>query len=65
MIAKRVFEISYNEDEFRKAILLYYEALKNNGYVSSLTFQQEQPQRKSQAIEKKMWYDLIAPCSPE
>ena len=64
MIAKRVFEISYNEDEFKKAILLYNEALKNNGYVSSLTFQQEQPQRKSQAIEKKMWYDLISPCSP-
>ena len=47
MIAKRVSEISYNKDEFKKAIPLYNKALKNSGYASSLTFQQEQPKRKS------------------
>ena len=36
MIAKRVSEISYNEDEFKKAILLYNEALKNSGYCLSI-----------------------------
>ena len=54
MIAKRVSEISYNEDEFKKAIPLYNEALKNSGYASSLTFQQEQPKRKSRARKRNV-----------
>ena len=53
MIAKRISEISYNEDEFKKAIPLYNEALKNSGYASSLTFQQEQPKNKSRARKRK------------
>ena len=58
MIAKRVSEISYNEDEFKKAIPLYNEALKNSGYASSLTFQQEQPKRKSRARKRNViWFN--------
>ena len=47
MIAKRVSELSYNEDEFKKAIRLYKEALDNSGYASSLTIQQEESKKKS------------------
>ena len=55
---KRVSEISYNEDEFKKAIPLYNEALKNSGYASSLTFQQEQPKRKSRARKRNViWFN--------
>ena len=58
MIAKRVFEISYNEDEFKKAIPLNNKALKNSGYVSSFTFQQKQPKRKSRVRKKNMvWFN--------
>ena len=60
MIAKRVSEISYNEDEFEKAIPLYNEALKNSGYASSFTFQQEQPKRKSRARKRNVvWFDPL------
>ena len=58
MIAKRVSEISCNKGEFKKAIPLYNEALKNSGYASSLTFQQEQSKRKSRARKRNViWFN--------
>ena len=58
MIANRISEISYNEEKLKKAIPLYTEALKNIGYTSSLTFQQEQRNRKTRAT-REMWYGRI------
>ena len=54
MIAERVSEISCNKEEFIEAILLYSEAPKNNGYTSSLNFQQEQLKRKSRVGKKNV-----------
>ena len=58
MIGKRVSEISYNQEEVKKAIPLNNEALKNSGYSSCLTFQQEQPKRNSRARKRKVaWFN--------
>ena len=58
MIAKRVPEISYDEEEFKKAIPLYNEAPKYSGYAFSLTFQQEQSKRKSRAKKRNVvWFN--------
>ena len=58
MIAKRVSKISFNEKKFKNAIPLYNEALKNSRYTSSLTFQLEQPQRKSRARKRNVvWFN--------
>ena len=40
----------------KKAIPLNNESLKNSGYASSFTFQQEQPKRKAE-LERETWYD--------
>ena len=58
MIAERISEISSNKEEFIQAIQLYSEAPKNNGYTSSLNFQQEQ--LKSRVRKRNMvpvWFN--------
>ena len=56
--SQKSIEIYCNEEEFKKAIPLYNEALENSGYASSLTFQQEQPKSKSWARKRNVeWFN--------
>ena len=50
MIAKGVFEISYNEDEFKKAIPVVQRSPQKQRLRLQSHLSAEQPQRKSHAI---------------
>ena len=56
-ISNRLSELSCDLDNFKKAIPLYKNAIKQSGYKDNLIFSETQPKNKSRK-RKIIWFNL-------